>query len=121
MKIEDENKIKPNIHNSNTALSDCHMVGTSDERKKSEMKVSTNWCVTIKHQRLSSIRIIFINYQTSELQCDYQSYIQRDNIGDAWDFNGITPIAPSGDFSGETLTGVWLCYKRLSQIGVSPS
>jgi len=71
MKIEDKNKIEHNIHNSNTILSDCHMVGTSDERKKSEMKVSTDWYVTIKHQRLSSIRIIFINYQTSELQCNY--------------------------------------------------
>jgi len=27
-------------------------------------------------------------------------------IGDAWDFSGITPIAPSGGFSGGTLTGV---------------
>ena len=67
IKIKDKNKIEPNIYNSNTALSNCHMVGTSDKRKKSEMKVSTDWCITIKHQRLSSIRIIFINYQTSEL------------------------------------------------------
>jgi len=32
-----------------TILSDCHMVATSDKRKKSEIKVSTNLCVTIKH------------------------------------------------------------------------
>ena len=48
-------------------LSVCCMVATSDNREKSEMEVSTNWCVTIEHQRLSSIRIIFVNYQTSEL------------------------------------------------------
>jgi len=29
------------------------------------------WCVAIEHQRLSSIRIIFIDYQTSKLQCNY--------------------------------------------------
>ena len=50
----------------------CHMVTTSDDRKKSEVRVSANWCVAIEHQRLSSIiRVIFINYQTSELQCNY--------------------------------------------------
>ena len=50
-----------------TMLSVCHMVATSDGRKKSEMEVSTDWCVAIKHQRLSSIRVIFVNYQTNEL------------------------------------------------------
>ena len=34
----------------------CHMIATSDVGKKSEMEVSANWCVTIEHQRLSSIR-----------------------------------------------------------------
>ena len=43
------------------------MVATSDKRKKSEMGVSADWCVTIEHWKLSSIRVIFINYQTSEL------------------------------------------------------
>ena len=32
--------------------------------------------------------------------------IQRDNIGDAW------------GFSGETLTEVWLCYRRPSGLGI---
>jgi len=38
------------------APSVCHMVTTSDDRKKSEMRVSADWCVAIEHQRLSSIR-----------------------------------------------------------------
>ena len=80
-------------------LSICCMVATSDDRKKSKMGVSANWCVTIEHQRLSSIRVIFINYQTSKLQCNYQSYIQTDSIGDAQ------------NFSVETLTGVTLLWK----------
>jgi len=53
------------------ALSVCYVVATSDERKKFEMEVSTNWCVTVEHQRLSSIRIIFVDYQTNELQYNY--------------------------------------------------
>jgi len=51
--------------------SDYHMVTTSDEMKKSEIEVSANECIAIKYQKLSSIKIIFINYQTSELQCNY--------------------------------------------------
>jgi len=46
-------------------LSVCHMVTTSDDREKSD------WCVTIEHQKLSSIRVIFVNYQTSKLQYNY--------------------------------------------------
>jgi len=42
------------------------MVATSD-KEKSEMEVSTDWCVTVEYQRLSSIRIIFVDYQTSKL------------------------------------------------------
>ena len=83
-----------------------HMVVTSDRRKKSGIGVSTDWCITIKHQRLSSIRIIFVDNQTRELQCNYQSYIQGDSIGDAWGFSSVASIAPSGGFSVETLTGV---------------
>jgi len=49
------------------ALSVCHMVATSEKRKKSEIKVSADWCVAIEHWRLSSIRVIFVDYQTSEL------------------------------------------------------
>ena len=52
-------------------LSVYHMVIISDRRIKSEIGVSTNWCVAVEHQRLSSIRIIFVDYQTSELQCNY--------------------------------------------------
>ena len=38
------------------ALSVCHMVVTSDIGKKSEIGVSADWCVTIEHWGLSSIR-----------------------------------------------------------------
>jgi len=31
------------------------------------MKVSADWYITIEYQRLSSISIIFVDYQTSEL------------------------------------------------------
>ena len=70
------------------------------------MEVSPDWYVAVEYQRSSSIRVIFIYYQTSELQYNYQSYIQVDNIKDAWSSSGIALIAPSGDFSGEILTGV---------------
>ena len=70
------------------------------------MEVNTNWYVTIKYGRSSSIRIIFNNYQTSELQCNYQSYIQVYNIKDAWSFNDIASITLSRDFSDETLIEV---------------
>jgi len=57
-------------------LSVCHVVITSDarkesERKESEMGMSADWCVVIEYWRLSSTRVIFVNYQTSELQCNY--------------------------------------------------
>ena len=35
------------------------------------MEVSPNWYVAIKHWGSSSIRVIIVNYQTSELQCNY--------------------------------------------------
>ena len=38
------------------ALSVCHMVATSDDKKKSEMGVSADWCVAIERWRSSSIR-----------------------------------------------------------------
>ena len=58
------------------------------------MEVSTDWYITIEHQGSSSIEVIFVDYQTSKLQNNYQSYIQVHTIGDAW------------GFSIETLTGV---------------
>ena len=48
-------------------LSICYMVVTSDEWIKSEIEVSADWCIAIEHWRSSSIRIIFVNYQTSKL------------------------------------------------------
>jgi len=48
-------------------LSVCCMVTTLDDREKSEMGVSADWCIVIEHWKLSSIRVIFINYQTSKL------------------------------------------------------
>ena len=71
-----------------------------------QMGVSADWYVTIEHWRLSLIRIIFINYQTRELQYNYQSYIQEYSIGDAQSFSGVAFITPSGGFSIETLTEV---------------
>ena len=47
------------------------IVAISDGRKKSKMEVSTIWCIVVKHQGLSSIELIFIDYQTSKLQCNY--------------------------------------------------
>ena len=35
------------------------------------MGVSADWYVAIEHWELSLIRVIFINYQTSKLQCNY--------------------------------------------------
>ena len=93
------------------ALSVCHVVVTSDDRKKSKLGVSADWCVTIEHQRLSSIRVIFVNYQTYKLQCNYQSYIQMDSIGDTQDFSSETPITLSRGFSVETLTEVTPSWK----------
>ena len=53
------------------APSICRVVATSDNKKKSEMEVSANWCVAVEHWGSSSIRVIFVNYQTSKLQCNY--------------------------------------------------
>ena len=52
-------------------LSVYYVATTSDEKKKSEMRVSTNWCVAVEYQRLSFIRVIFVDYQTSKLQYNY--------------------------------------------------
>ena len=52
------------------------MITTSDGKKKSEMEVSANWCVAVEHWRLSSIRVIFVDYQTSELQYNYLLGVQ---------------------------------------------
>ena len=92
----------------NTALSVCYMVATLDEKKKFEMGVSTDWYIAIEYWKSSSIRVIFVDYQTSKLQCKYQSYIQVRTIGDTWNLSDIAPIAPSGGFSSEILTGVGL-------------
>ena len=54
-----------------TVLSVCYVITTSDDVKKSKMGVSADWCVTVEHWGSSSIRVIFINYQTSKLQCNY--------------------------------------------------
>ena len=68
--------------------------------------MSADWCVIVEYWRLNSIRIIFINYQTTELQYNYLSYMWVENIGDAWSFSSIASITPSGDFSGEILIEV---------------
>ena len=70
------------------------------------MGVSVDWYVTVEHQRSSSIRVIFVDYQTSELQCNYQSYIQVHTIGDVWGFSSIASITLSRGFSVEILTEV---------------
>ena len=86
------------------------------DKKEVQNRVSTDWCITIKHWRLSSIEVIFVNYQTSELQCNYQFYIPRDTIEDAQGFRDIVLIAPSRGFSVKTLIGVQHCHRRLSWI-----
>ena len=50
-----------------TVSSVCHVVTTLDEWIKSEIEVSTDWYIVIKYWRLSSIGIIFVDYQTSKL------------------------------------------------------
>ena len=52
-------------------LSVYHVVVTSNKKNKPEIGVSTDGCVAVEYWRLSSIRIIFINYQTSKLECNY--------------------------------------------------
>ena len=47
------------------------MVATSDDRKKSKIEVSADWYVAIEYWKLSSIKVIFVDYQTSELQYNY--------------------------------------------------
>ena len=49
----------------------CYVVAISDRRKKSKIGMSADWCVTVEHWESSSIGIIFVNYQTSELQYNY--------------------------------------------------
>ena len=88
-----------------------HVVVTSDDGNKSKIEVSADWCIAIEYWRLSSIRVIFVDYQTSELQCNYQSYIQIESIGDAQGFSGKTPIIPSEGFSVATLIGVTPLWK----------
>ena len=68
--------------------------------------MSIDWYVAVEYWELSSIEVIFVDYQTRELQCNYQSYIQVHTIGDAWGFSSIASIAPSRGFSIEILTGV---------------
>ena len=81
--------------------------------------MSTDWCVTIEHWKSSSIGIIFVDYQTSKLQYNYQSYIQVYTIGDTWDFSSVALITPSGGFSIETLTEVTLSWKTKSNRSIS--
>ena len=40
-------------------------------KKEVQNEVSTNWCVIIEYWGSSLIEVIFINYQTRELQCNY--------------------------------------------------
>ena len=43
-------------------LSICHIIATSDKKIKFEIEVSADWCVAVEYWRLSSIRIIFVDY-----------------------------------------------------------
>jgi len=49
----------------------CHVVAISNKKKVSEMEVSTDWYVAVEHQGLSSIEVIFVDYQTNKLQYNY--------------------------------------------------
>jgi len=51
----------------NTVLSVCYIVATLDEKKKFEMGVSIDWYIAIEYWKSSSIRVIFVDYQTSKL------------------------------------------------------
>ena len=44
--------------------------------------------------------------------------IQGDNIRDTQSFSGVASIILSGSFNIKILIGVWLCYRRPSQIRV---
>ena len=89
----------------------CYMVETSDNRKKSKMRVSADlvchcWILEIEFNKsLSSLIIRLANYSVTT------SYIWVLTIEDAWSFSGIAPITLSGGFSIETLTGVTLLWK----------
>ena len=83
------------------------------------MEVSANWCITVEYQELSSIGIIFVDYQTNKLQYNYQSYIQVSTIEDAQGFSSIVSITPSRGFNVETLTGVTLLWKTESNKSIS--
>ena len=65
------------------------------------MEMSAYQCIAIEYQRSSLIRVV--DYQTNKSQYNYQSYIQRDNIGDAQNFSIMVSIILSRDFSIETL------------------
>ena len=54
---------------------------------KYKMEVSTNWIAAIEHWGSSSIKVIFVDYQTSELQYNYWSYIQIKYIGNTQGFS----------------------------------
>ena len=77
-----------------------------NKRKKFEMGLSTDWCIAVEYWKSSSIKVIFIDYQTSKLQYNYQSYIQVYTIEDAQSFSDIALITLSRGFSVKTLTGV---------------
>jgi len=42
------------------------VVATLDEGKKVQVGVSTDWCVAVEHQRLSSTRVYFYLHQLSD-------------------------------------------------------
>jgi len=53
----------------------CHLSATWSQFQIREISPRWEWVliwyVTIEHQKLSLIRIIFVNYQTNELQYNY--------------------------------------------------
>ena len=94
-----------------TTLPVCYVVTTSDNRKKSKIRVSTDlvchyWTPGIKFNKSLSLSIIrLVNYSVTT------SLIWVLTIEDVQDFSGIVPITLSRGFSVETLTGVTLSWK----------
>ena len=57
------------------------------------------------------IELNWTHCYTGEFNTTLSLYIQTDIIGDVWGFSSKTPIALSGGFSVETLTGATPSWK----------
>jgi len=93
-------------------LSVCHIVTISDERKKSEIRVSANlvyhcWTSEIKFNKNLSLSIIRLANYSVTTSLIYEFLLWEMLQG----FSDIASVTLSGGFSVETLTGVTLPWK----------